>query len=431
MNQFTVALWGDEAFSAILSMKSIPEIIKIIMRDTSPPLYNILEHLAFQLWGTDEIIIRGLSFAYYLVAVFFVYEIGVFLWNKKTGLLAALLTFFNPFFFIYAFEGRMYSLLAAGVVASMYFFLKLQFAKKINYSDWYGYILASLIALYTHHFAIFPLFIQGLWFLAKPKKLLFKAFFLIGVGYLPWLIPLYRQVTMVGSNFWLGTPTFKDLLSLIGDYLGKGQKHDFALPAMVLVIAALILRKWAFKKKDLFLLSWFSLPILLTWTISQVFQSIFFNRYLIYSIPAAMLLVASQGRKFSEAILVLILGFYIVVSGAYFVSPTKDPFNLLAAYVRESKRGDDFVIHGDAGSHQLWESKYYGIPAPIYVPNKQELPFFVGTALMEEGDIIDKLPPKARRIGVITKGEVAENLLPNYTKTETVSFGALRFTWFQ
>lgn len=431
MNQFTVALWGDEAFSAILSMKSIPEIIKIIMRDTSPPLYNITEHLIFRVFGTEEIVIRGLSFFYYLTAALFVYEIGVFFWNKRVGALAALLTFFNPFFFIYAFEGRMYSLLAAGVTASTYFFIKLSFAKKPHSNDWYGYIIASLIALYAHHFAIFALFLQFLWFLTKPKKLIFKGFFLIGVGYLPWLVPLYRQVTMVGESFWLGTPTFKDLLSLIGDYLGKGQKHTFALPATILVLAAFILRKWTFKKKDLFLLSWFLLPIVLTWGISQVFQSIFFNRYLIYSIPPAMLLVASQGRKFSEAILVLILGFYILVSSAYFLNPVKDPFNLLAAYVRESKRGDDFVILGDAGSHQLWESKYYGIPAPIYVPDKQELPFFVGTALMEEGDIINRLPPKIRRIGVITKGEVDEKLLPNYTQVETVSFGALRFTWFQ
>jgi len=438
VNQFNVALWGDEAFSAILSQKSIPEILKIIARDTSPPLYNISEHLAFRFWGTDEVIIRGLSFAYYLIAVFFVYKIAAFFWDKRTGVLAALLSFFNPFFFIYAFEGRMYSLLAAGTIASMYFFARLVFVKKVNRLDWYGYILATLVALYSHHFAVFALFVQGLWFLyfwatgrKKPCKLLLKAFFLIGLGYLPWVIPLYNQTQMVGGGFWLGTPTFRDLLSLTGDYLGKGNKHIFAVPALVLTLTLFVFRRWGKnQKQSLFLISWFLLPILTTWIISQVFQAVFFNRYLIYTIPAAMILIASNRTKFSSAILILTLGFYGVICSYYFLHPIKDPFDQLAIKVREEKRGDDFVILGDAGSHQLWESKYYGIPAPIYVPKNEELPFFVGTALMTETDIIHELPTKVRRIGVITKGQVKAELLPTYTKAEESVFGNLYFTWF-
>src|SRR5688572_4203836 len=137
-------------------MKSIPEILSIIARDTSPPLYNLTEHLAFKLFGTSEIVIRGLSFFYYLIAIFFVYKIAAHFWSRRTGLICALLTFFNPFFFIYAFEGRMYSILAMGVTASMYFFIK---------KRWLGHIIFTLIALYSHHFAIFALFIQALWVL--------------------------------------------------------------------------------------------------------------------------------------------------------------------------------------------------------------------------------------------------------------------------
>ena len=99
-NQFNASLWGDEGFSAILSMKSLPEIIKIIINDTSPPLWNINEWLVFNTLGTAEIYIRGLSFFYFLIAVFFVYKIGSLLWDKKTGLLSAVLVFLNPFFFI-------------------------------------------------------------------------------------------------------------------------------------------------------------------------------------------------------------------------------------------------------------------------------------------------------------------------------------------
>src|SRR3972149_11229967 len=164
ITRFNESIWGDEGFSAILSMKSLPEIIKTIINDTSPPLWNINEWLVFNTLGTAEIYIRGLAFLYFLIAVFFVYKIGSFLWDKKTGLLSAVLVFLNPFFFIYAFEGRMYSILAAGVTASMYFYLKIFFGEGGKGAR-IGYTIATLWALYSHHFAFFAVATQGFWWL--------------------------------------------------------------------------------------------------------------------------------------------------------------------------------------------------------------------------------------------------------------------------
>ena len=52
----------------------------------------------------------------------------------------------------------MYSIMAMGVAASMYFFLK---------RNLWGYVIATLIALYSHHFAIFAIFVQGVWFIKE------------------------------------------------------------------------------------------------------------------------------------------------------------------------------------------------------------------------------------------------------------------------
>lgn len=428
-NQFTVSLWGDEAFSAVLSANSIPEIIKIIARDTSPPLYNITEHLWFSVFGNSEVAIRSLSFLYFLIAVFFTYKIGTLLWDRRTGLLAGILTFLNPFFFIYAFEGRMYSILAAGVAASMYFFLK---------RNWIGYVLATTAALYSHHFAVFAVFVQGLWFLKEflfgKRKLaisMFKAFIAVALPYSPWLIPLYSQTRMVGGGFWLGTPTVGDLVNLTKDYLAEGIKHRLAQPALYLVLIGLALRQWTKNvEKSLFLVFWFLLPILLTWFVSQKFQSIFFNRYLLYTIPAAMLLLASNGRKFFGIIIVVLLPLLFIVNLFYFTHPTKKSFKELAAYVKETKRGDDLLINWNAASHHLWEAKYYRIPAPLYVP-EGDLPFYVGTAQMTEEDILREIPRKINRVGVITSGDIAEIELPLYTEGEAQTFGELKFLWYQ
>jgi len=434
-NQFTVSLWGDEAFSAVLSANTIPELIKIIARDTSPPLYNITEHLWFSFFGNSEVAIRSLSFLYFLIAVFFTYKIGALLWDRRTGFLAGILTFLNPFFFIYAFEGRMYSILAVTVAASMYFFLSLRAGRK---GAWVGYIVATAAALYSHHFAVFAVFAQGLWFLKefvvgnrKTAIKMLRAFAIIALLYAPWLIPLYNQTKMVGGGFWLSTPTIKDLGVLIKDYLAEGVKHQLTQPVLCLVLIGLALRKWTKNiEKSLFLVSWFLLPILFTWFISQKFQSIFFNRYLLYTIPAAMLLLASNGKKFFGIIIAILLPLLFIINFSYFTHPTKKPFRELASYVKETKRGDDFLINWNAASHHLWESKYYSIPAPLYIP-EGDLPFYVGTAQMTEEDVIREIPKKINRVGVITSGDIAEIELPYYTEIEAKTFGGLKFVWYQ
>lgn len=434
-NQFNTSLWGDEGFSAILSMKSVPEIISIIIRDTSPPLYNLTEHFWFKLFGTSEVAIRSLSFVYYLIAVFFAYKIAGYFWSRKTALIASSLVFLNPFFFTYAFEGRMYSILAATVVASFYFFLK---------KNWVGYVTFATLALYSHHFAIFALFFQGLWFvkeiLTKNKKVIkpmFFSFLAIGILYSPWILPLYSQTKMVGGGFWLGTPSFNDLKELIYKYLATGIQNPLSKIALWFVLAGLAIRVWTKDiKKSVFLLLWFLVPILTVFLVSQKFQSIFFDRYMLFAIPPAMVLLASNLRgKISGALIVSIIFLFLAIDVNYFFNPTKRPFREFSNVVKEELRGDDFLINWNSSSHHLWETKYYGIPAPIYIPEGGSLPFFVGTALMEENDIIreipDKFPDKTRvnRVGAVTSGNVEEVQIPGFVFLEYNEVGPLKIVW--
>ncbi len=416
LNVFNQSLWGDEAFSAILSMRSVPQIISTIIKDTSPPLFNLTEHFWFKIFGNGEIAIRALVFLYFLIAVFFVYKIGETLWDKKTGLIAAALTFLNPFIFAYGFEGRMYSLLLATVTASMYFFIN---------KKWLGYVIATTLALYTHHFAVFAIFVQGLWFLKEfirgEKKIAFsilKSFIVIGILYSPWLYPLYKQVTMFKEGFWLGTPTLKDIGVLFLKYLN-------------ISLILLALRKWNKNlDKSILLILWFLVPIFTTWLISQKVTSIFYDRYLFYTIPAAMLLAASEMRFVSKIVLLIVAILFVSADYVYFTHPMKRPFRELAAYVKEVKKGDDHLINWNSAAHHIWEAKYYGIPAPLYLPEGTKLPFYVGTALMTGEDTTSILPKKINRVGVITSGAVEEISLPNYSKQEEKDFGSLKFVWY-
>jgi len=80
--------------------------------------------------------------------------------------------------------------------------------QKVKWGDKIGYIIFTLWALYSHHFAIFALFVQGLWFIKElltgNKDLafkIFKLFIIVAVFYLPWI---YTQLTSV-CNYHPGT----------------------------------------------------------------------------------------------------------------------------------------------------------------------------------------------------------------------------------
>ena len=87
------------------------------------------------------------------------------------------------------------------------------------------------------------------------------------------------------------------------------------------------------------------------------------------------------------------------------------------------------LINFNDQAHHLFESKYYQIPAPIYVP-EGELPFFTGTALMTETDTIKELPDK-QTIIAITSGDPEKVELPDYQFVKEKSFGSLKLVWLE
>lgn len=424
MNQFNASLWGDEGWAANLAIKSIPSIISIVSRDTSPPLYYLFLHTWMKLFGTSEVAIRALSFSFFLGTVFIVYLIGKQLWNKKTGLIAALLTLTNPFLFSYGFEGRMYSLLALTSTLSIYFLVK---KAKIPF------VIAATAALYTHHFSIFVVFWEGVWVIAtnikKPLKNIMKEcfpFLGILILYLPWIKALYYQTSLVGSGFWLGKPHLKDIGDLFFKFVvGNGKNGLQKIAFFLLSLSILIRLKTKQISKTLFLIGWATSPIMITYLISQFFQSIFFDRYMLVSIPAVMLLVATERKKVSIYLISAAIVFLTIGNIDYFLHPTKRPFRELATYIKLEEPSLPLVNYSGS-AHHLWESKYYGLNAPIY--STKELPFFTGTALMTKGDIIDRLP-QSPIIGVITSEPVNNVNLPGYKTEKSKSFGSLSLIW--
>lgn len=426
MNQLTTSLWGDESFTAVAVQENFFRMLQIVAKDTAPPGYYILLFVWTRIFGHSEVAIRMLSVLLYLGTVLVAFLLVKKIWGRKAALLVGLLTLANPFLFPFAFEGRMYAILVFTVTLSFYFFMT---------KNYWGYIGAAALALYSHHYAALAIIFQFFWRLGETKNLVknwfkfLEPYLLIGILYLPWLYPLYKQVTLVSSGFWLGKPKLIDIVGLLGKYYIGGTTVFWWQKFWVLVaLLILALRRWQEKtKQSLVLVGWALVPIALAFLLSQGKTSIFYDRYLIYIIPALMILLATNTRKISFYLVIVFCLPLLWLNIYYFIHPTKRPFRALAQYVKNNVDRNLLLINYNGKAHHLWETKYYGLQAPLYI--KGEMPYYIGTAQMTKNDLIQLLPDKPM-IGVISSDPPDKIELLGFYLNYYQQFGDLYFAYF-
>lgn len=427
------SLWGDEGFSALAVQKPFVEMMGVVMRDTAPPLFYIVGFVWSRLFGFSEVALRSLSLILMLGAAWFAYKIVAFVGKDRLVAVAAgLLTLLSPFLVPFAFEWRMYALLSFVVTGSVYFFV----ARK-----WKGYVLFTTAALYTHHYALFTVAGQGLWFLMtefnwrEPRTFLKQLwpFWLVVALYVPWLFPMYRQITRVkGAGFWLSVPTIREVGNLLYRFATGGVTERWRPWVMILVGLIAVGKDWVdVGKKWIELLVVFLMPVVLAFVVSQVLTPIFYDRYLLSVVVGMAVLIVVGTKEWARSALISILLIYVYLSVTVFLNPVKRPFRELATYIKSSSEVGDYLINFNGKAHHLWESKYYGTYAPIYTP-EGPLPLYVGTAQMTDEDTINRIPQDVERLGVISSDPVENIVLPaKWDLTEVVEFEQLKVAWFE
>lgn len=432
MNQWTESLWGDEAFSALAVQHPFGEMIGIVMRDTAPPGFYLLGWLWGQLFGFSEIALRSLTLLLMLGAAVFagliVWEIGK---NKLNALLTGLLAFSAPFLVPFAFEWRMYALLTFTIMGSVYFFAA---------RNWRWYVVLTLAAVYTHHFGLFTFFGQGVWFLVsgfdwKKRQTWLKQlwpFLAVGLLYLPWLPFFYTQLKRVqGSGFWLGPPTPTELKDMMLRFVAGGVKTEWRRFVQILALGLLLVKDWRLVgRRWLGLALIFLMPVALAYVISHTVTPIFYDRYLLSVVMGLMVLLGLGTKRQFWLLLLIPALLFAAQSWDQFTHPSKRPFRELAGYVKQEIKPDDILLNYNGRAHHLWESKYYGIPAPVFTPSGP-LPLFAGTAQMTPEDTTQVLPTADGRLGLIASEPIATIALPGYKLIDNRQFGQLSFSWWQ
>lgn len=235
------ALWLDEALSVGIAHRPVPELLRALKHDGSPPLYYLLLHLWIGVFGSSATALRSLSTVFSLATLPVVWRTGRRLGGPGTARAALLLLAVSPFAVRYATETRMYALVqllaAAGLLAVLRALERPTLARLLPVT-----VLAGLLAL-THYWALFLLVVAAATLLAaalrgsRPATRTLAALAAGGVLFLPWLPTFWFQVRRTGTP-WAAPPHVVDAWYSVTAWAGGG---DGAAVTTTLLLTGLAL----------------------------------------------------------------------------------------------------------------------------------------------------------------------------------------------
>jgi 4-amino-4-deoxy-L-arabinose transferase-like glycosyltransferase len=188
----TGAGWQGSWLDAIRLPLTIPTTPK-------PPLSYLVSH-AFMLLGDSVFLLRLPAALFAILTVPLVFALGQTFFDRRTAWLAAFLLAIAPLHVRYGQEMRMYAMLTFLSLLSLYLFWRAIGSR--DWRWWLGFAVVSILALYTHLFALLPLGVMVLfvlWLLVRPQpeRFPFRArhFTLAVVGILAAYLPLVPFLT--------------------------------------------------------------------------------------------------------------------------------------------------------------------------------------------------------------------------------------------
>lgn len=201
--------------------------------DSSPPLLHIVIHWILG-FARNDVVVKIPSIVFGVSTIAATYFLGKTFFDKKSGLFAAMLCALSLFHINYSREVRPYSLYLFTSVSALIFF-QIAITKK-RASFWIGYVVASILMLYSSYLASANIFAQCLYFsittghdfrksrdwrsAIQASKPFFYSLIVIIVLYIPWMQGHWNQYKIIYSpsglkhlDFTFFQSVFKELVA--------------------------------------------------------------------------------------------------------------------------------------------------------------------------------------------------------------------------
>ena len=223
--------WVDEGLSVGIASHAFTHIPSLLGQDGSPPLYYLLLHVWMSVRGRGEIATHELSLIFALLCIPAAYWAGASLFDRRAGLMCALLAAGAPYLNTYAQETRMYALMTLLALIACAAFVHAFVRRDRRFLP--VFVISMAACLYTHNWALFLALMAAVAFFAclrdaapTERRGLWRdgVIALVGVTmlYAPWLPTLIYQARHTGAP-WDLPPVFwsltQGLYSVVG---GRG-----------------------------------------------------------------------------------------------------------------------------------------------------------------------------------------------------------------
>lgn len=308
--------WFDECFSAVVARIGWPSFLHLLWwREANMTLYYLLLRVWLH-FGQSEFFIRSLSVLISAATIPAVYWLAKLLYDRRVALISAALITFNAYSVRYAQEARSYALFL--FLATLSSTLLIAFLKKPEGRMRSWYVVVSILAIYAHLYALLLIAAHGLalrWLRAPgpgtdhssalPAAQMNRAWKIIGLAAIPLLI--FVAKTGAGPIRWIPRPGFQDVFRFFENLSGS---DGWLLPticviACIAAVAPLGRRLWTRNQawetwRAQFLLVWLLFPVLLTVALSFA-RPVFLARYMIFCMPALLILIAAGLARLRNA----------------------------------------------------------------------------------------------------------------------------------
>jgi mannosyltransferase len=364
----THSLFLDESVSATLATSPWHRFVSVVShREANMVLYYLLLR-GWVVFGHSEIALRSLSVVLAMGSLWVVIVLTRMLFGRRIALVAGLLLAVNPLYVQFAQDVRGYALALLLVSASCLFFVR-----GVRQSDpplrfgWTAYTVVTALAAYSNFWAALVPLAQALSLaFLPPGRIPWRRMLTAAAALVVLLVPLgllIQSTDSAGVNWAAGSSAGR-LFTHVRQLVPHAALDVLVLAASIGVVVGILYfrrrpeisavfdRQWPV----LFTACWLVVPIAAVVMLSLVDRPLFVVRYLMVSLPPALMLLAvaivrvsSLARRHARTLAATLLIVVVVASLAgvaewYALGGPQD-FRSAVSYIAAGARpGDGMLI---------------------------------------------------------------------------------------
>jgi 4-amino-4-deoxy-L-arabinose transferase-like glycosyltransferase len=353
----TKSLWLDEGATVTLARMEWPHFVHVWWYGEAS--FQGAFFLLMRGWlhlGQSEVWVRLPAAIFGIASIPLIYVVARKLVGVGPALASAAILAFSPTHVYYSQEARSYTMTILLVLVSSWFFVRA--VEQNRERDWALWTIFGVLAVYSHYFGSLVLVAQAcsLLFHKKPTpwgRLVIHSLAILAIA-APGLTYVLRVPPQAMTFPWMPKPTPKQVLHLALFLGGSGEKFLLATILWVAGVIAIRRQRKGGPTPDsywlgMLVISWAVVPILLT-ALASLCHPIFVQRYMIFSIPATIMLAGRGMNALPQRRLGvwLVIALCVVSVPTIFVGyrkPREDWRNATSVILASAKPGDAVVVY--------------------------------------------------------------------------------------